>query len=68
MRKEILVTALAWLLVVAFVVTYATATDHFQAVEDMVHPQAGCRCCWFIWKPRISCGKACCGDGCCSLK
>lgn len=44
MRKEILVTALAWLLVVAFVVTYATATDHFQAVEDMVHPQGKVIC------------------------
>ncbi|KAG4387680.1 hypothetical protein AAZX31_09G016200 [Glycine max] len=32
----------------------------------MVYYPQGCRCCWFIWKPMIKCGKVCCEDGCCS--
>jgi len=37
-----------------------------QTSEGMIHPQAGCRCCTFIMKPQIHCGKVCCKDGCCS--
>ncbi|KAG2688724.1 hypothetical protein I3843_09G108800 [Carya illinoinensis] len=67
-RKEKLVIAVAWLLVMASIIMSANATVgvRLQLIERVVQPQAGCRCCWFIWKPLIRCGKVCCEDGCCT--
>jgi hypothetical protein len=92
-RKEKLVIALAWLLVMASMIVSAQVMQgaRLHAFEHMVHPQGkllilfphdfqsvlttfttalvifeGCRCCWFIWKPLIRCGKTCCEDGCCT--
>ncbi|KAI4298848.1 hypothetical protein L6164_032363 [Bauhinia variegata] len=69
--KKALVIALSWLLLVAFIAVSAEGDDAGllpKASKNMVYyPQAGCRCCWFIWKPLIRCGKACCVDGCCSV-
>ncbi|KAK4588714.1 hypothetical protein RGQ29_019646 [Quercus rubra] len=66
-RKEKLVIALAWLLLMATIIMSANAMAgaRLNKFEYMVHPQ-GCRCCWFIWKPVIRCGKVCCEDGCCT--
>ncbi|EOX92933.1 Uncharacterized protein TCM_001795 [Theobroma cacao] len=65
-RQTILITCLMWLLVVSSITlcAYATAGARLESFEQGFHPQ-GCRCCFFIWKPMIRCGKVCCGDDCC---
>ncbi|KAL4320976.1 hypothetical protein HN51_065143 [Arachis hypogaea] len=69
-KRESLVTAFLWLLLVTLVVVvYANDEGntkiHPPKSNHMVYYPQGCRCCWFIWKPMIQCGKACCEDGCC---
>ncbi|KAI3745325.1 hypothetical protein L1987_58436 [Smallanthus sonchifolius] len=64
---------LVWFLAVASmaVLTYAAASPKVShaaaaAADTSIHPQAGCRCCNFVYKKSlITCGKVCCVDGCC---
>ncbi|OMO60944.1 hypothetical protein COLO4_33671 [Corchorus olitorius] len=65
-RKTIFMTCLMWLLVVSSIALCANAATGArpEAFEQGVHPQ-GCRCCFFIFKPLIHCGRVCCGDDCC---
>ncbi|KAJ0681984.1 hypothetical protein HanPI659440_Chr16g0642261 [Helianthus annuus] len=61
---------LVWFLVVASTAasTYATSGPKVlhPAADTSIHPQAGCRCCNFVYqKPFIQCGRVCCVDGCC---
>ncbi|KAJ8761039.1 hypothetical protein K2173_025746 [Erythroxylum novogranatense] len=62
-RKATLLIALTWLLVVASISISASATAgaRMKLTEDLVYPQAGCRCCYFVGKiPNLRCGKVCC--------
>ncbi|KAI5583448.1 hypothetical protein POPTR_006G017750v4 [Populus trichocarpa] len=71
MRKETLLVALTWFLVVASITMCANATAgaRLLASEQVDYPQ-GCRCCFFIGRiPYMRCGKMCCsspaGENCC---
>ncbi|AES64596.1 hypothetical protein MtrunA17_Chr2g0290811 [Medicago truncatula] len=68
MKKSALFIAFSWLLLMVFTVVSANAENisaHTPTSKNMVYYPQGCRCCWFIWKPQIHCGKVYCEEGCC---
>ncbi|CAI0440332.1 unnamed protein product [Linum tenue] len=77
MKKQAVLIALTWLLVLATIVISAHATadaaagtvkqpDAFKD-PNVAQPMAGCRCCtWFRNQyGNLQCGYVCCTDGCC---
>ncbi|WJX23018.1 hypothetical protein P8452_12265 [Trifolium repens] len=67
-KKTVLLIAFSWLLLMVFTVVSANTeniSDHTLTSKNMVYYPQGCRCCAFIWKPMIRCGKVCCEEGCC---
>ncbi|CAN1753308.1 hypothetical protein LINPERHAP1_LOCUS5117 [Linum perenne] len=81
MRKQALVIALACFLVLLAITPTISAANAAEAKaaatvaaispqkdwKDVVYPQAGCRCCYFIRNQYglLQCGYVCCVDGCC---
>nr|GMC47123.1 transmembrane protein, putative [Ipomoea batatas] len=65
-QSNMSVIALMALVFVAVLCLTIACADAARLPHDpTVFPQAGCRCCDFIWKPMIHCGRVCCEDGCC---
>ncbi|CAL1385803.1 unnamed protein product [Linum trigynum] len=74
MKKQAVLIALTWLLVLAAIAISAHATaagtvEKPDAFKDpnVAQPMAGCRCCTFFRNQYglLQCGYVCCTDGCC---
>ncbi|KAJ4946706.1 hypothetical protein NE237_014194 [Protea cynaroides] len=72
-RKETLAVTFALLVIASFALMSSTNATAAARLKDkdfrdtIVHPEAGCRCCYFVRNKNglLQCGPVCCTDGCC---